>query len=141
MANQFYIKRVAFGNFTYVSTATNATNSVLVGGNAAFIPKGAIVTGIKLFCGGAVTNGSNFENATFNIYCGGQALGTSDRKASEAFVQTVANTMELNASGLYVSVGGPLAVYFASSSSKKTGIAFDADVYVEYLYCADRDVS
>jgi len=137
MANDFLIQRVAFGNVTYVSTATNATNSVTVDGG--YLPKGAIVTGIRLFPGGAITNGSNFENATFNLYCGGQALGTNDRKASEAFVQTAAATMAVAGGIAYVSVGGPLVVYWASSTSKKTGIAFDSDIYVEYLYCGSRD--
>jgi len=138
--NELLIKRVAFGNVTYVSTATNATNSVQVTGG--YVPKGAIVTGIHFFPAGAITNASNFENATVNLYIGGLAIGTNDRKASEVFVQTAAKSMAISdANGIYVSVGGPLVIYFASSSSKKTGIAFDSDVYVEYLYCADRDIA
>lgn len=139
--NELLIKKVAFGNVTYVSAATNATTSAYVS-NDAYVPKGAIVTGIKFFPGGAITNGSNFEDATVNIYVGGQALGTNDRKASEAILQTAVKSLGLSAAdGIYVSVGGPIAMYWASSSSKRTGIAFDVDVYVEYLYCADRDQS
>jgi hypothetical protein len=138
--NELLVRKIAFGNVTYVSTATNATNSVYASGG--YLPTGAIVTAIRYFPGGAITNGSNFEDATVNLYCGSQVLGTADRKASEAFIQTaVKSHCPVAADGIYVSSGGPLIMYFASSSSKRTGIAFDVDVYVDYLYCASRDTA
>ena len=139
-SNQFLVRRVAFANFTYVSTATDATNSVAATGNK--IPKGAIVTGVKFYPGGACTNMSNFENGTINVYVGGQVIGTADRKASDAIIQTLVKSIQLVAAdGTIVTAGGDIQIYFASSSSKRTGISFDADVYVEYLYCGDRDTA
>lgn len=141
--NEQNIKRVAFGNFTVPATANVAGNTASVLSftvNGAFIPKGAIVTGIKYFPGGAITNGSNMKNGTVNLLAGGQALGTADLVASAAFVQTVLANQVLQATkGVYVTVGGPLLVNIASSDSARTGVAFDADVYVEYLYCGSRD--
>ena len=138
--NQFLIRRAAFGNTTYVSTATNATNSVYF--DAINLPKGAIIVAVKVFPAGAITNGSNFEDATVNLSCGAQAILSNDQKASVLFVAATPVTPVLaSTAGVYVSVGGPLVVYWASSTSKKTGIAFDSDIYVEYLYCGERDIA
>jgi hypothetical protein len=138
--NELLIRKVAFGNFTYVSTATNATNSVY--GTGGYLPKGAMVTAIRFFQAGAVTIGTNYGNGTFNIICGGQSIGTTDRKVSEAVIQTALKSMSpYAADGVYISVGGPLIMYFASTDANKTGIAFDVDVYIDYIYCADRDTA
>lgn len=137
MANEYKIHRVAHANFTYVSVATNVTQSI---GTGIIIPKGAIVTGIKFLPGGAITNGSNFKNATVNVYVGTVVMGTNNRVASQALVQTVVGSLGMAAAdGKLVPATGEVIVHFASSDSAKTGIAFDADIYVEYLYTADSD--
>ena len=127
--NEFNVKRVAFGNFTFPANVAGVTASTLSAAvTGAYIPKGAIVTGIKYFPFGAITNGSNLKNATVNPSVGGQVLGTNDRVASAAFVQTVAASQAPAAAGMYVSVGGPVVINFASSDSARTGVALDADV-------------
>ena len=141
--NEFLIRRVAFGNFTVPSNVAGNTASVLsVTVNGAAIPKGAIVTGIKYFAAGAITNAANMGNATFNLYAGGQALATNNAVASVVFVQTaVYNHTIATAVGVYVTVGGPLVAAIQDTNSARTGVAFDADVYVEYLYCGNRDIA
>ena len=138
--NQFLVRRVAFANFTYVSTATNATNSVVATGNT--IPKGAIVTGIRFYTFAVPTNIANYSDGTINVYVGGQVIGTADRKLSEAIVRTVVKSQQVVAAdGIIITSGGPIQVYFASSDSNRTGVAFDADIYVEYLFCGDYDTA
>jgi hypothetical protein len=138
--NDFNINRVAFGNVTFPTNTSANTASTLSVGVDAWIPKGAIVTAIKYHPGGAITNGSNFVDATINVYAGAEACGTNNRKASEALLAGSCLThAPVAASGGVMSAGGQLAVHFASSNSKRTGIAFDTDVYVEYLYNAAGD--
>lgn len=138
--NEFYVHRVAFGNFTFpTNTSANTASTLSANVVGAYIPKGAIIRGIALFPGGALTNMSAMKDGTINFLVGGQAIGTNDRKCSEAIVQTVAATMAPAAAGMYVSVGGQLVANIASSDSDRSAIAADCDVYVEYLYCAEND--
>lgn len=140
--NEFSVNRVAFGNFTFpANTAANTASTLSAAVTGAYVPKGAIVTGIKYFPYGAITNGSALKNATCNPSVGGQVLGTNNRVASAVFVQTVAATQAPVAAGMYVSVGGPVIMNFASSDSDRSAVAFDADVYIEYLYAGDRDIA
>jgi len=138
--NDFNVNRVAFGNVTFPANTSANTASTLSVGIDAWIPKGAIITAIKYHPGGAITNGSNFVDATVNVYAGAEACGTNDRKASEALLAGSAISQAVvAASGGVMSAGGKVAVHFASSNSKRTGVAFDTDVYVEYLYNAAGD--
>jgi hypothetical protein len=138
--NEQQIKRVAFGNFTFPENTSGLTASTLSAAvSGAYIPIGAIVTGIKYFVGGTVSNGANLKNATLNPSVGGQVLGTNNRIASVALLETQAHSQAVVAAGFYVSVGGPLIMNIASSDSARTGIALDADVYVEYLYAGAKD--
>ena len=108
--------------------------------NPVHIPAGAIITGIKYHPAGTITNGSNLKNGTVNLYAGTVAIGTNDRKASEAFLGgSVLTQAPVAASGGVIAAGGQLVVSIASSDSARTGVAFDADVYVEYLYADGRD--
>lgn len=136
--NSFEISRVAFGKFTMPSNTAANTASTLTCATGAFIPKGALITGISWFVGGAMTEIASMKNGTINVYAGGQALGTNNRIASAALVQTSLGSHAV-AAGQYVSVGGPLIVQFASSDNARSGIVVDGDVYVEYLYCNDKD--
>jgi hypothetical protein len=139
MANQFNVRRVAFGNFSLPTNNSANTASTLSADAGVYIPKGAIVTGIYFLPGDAITNGANLKNATVNVNVGSLVLGTNDRVASQALVQTAGASIALSVSPIYVSVGGNVIVHFASSDNARTGIVLDADIYVEYLYCDDRD--
>lgn len=138
-ANLFNIRRVAFGNFSLPTNNSDNTASTLSANAGVYVPKGAIVTGIYFLPGDALTNMSNFKNATCNVKVGSLTLGTNDRVASQALVQTAGASIALSVTPIYVSVGGDVIVHFASSDNARTGIVLNADVYVEYLYCDDRD--
>lgn len=138
--NALNIKRVAMGNVTLPTIpATNSTFSASANVN---IPKGAIVTGMKFFALGALTNVSNFKDATIQPSVGGQVLGSNANKASvQLSAATPVTPVLVNTDGVYVSVGGPLIIAFASSDSARTGMAGTFDIYVDYLYCSDRDLT
>jgi hypothetical protein len=140
--HEFNIKRVAFGNFTIPANTAANTASTLSADCGVYIPKGAIVTGIRYFALGAITNVSAFKNATINPSVAAQVLGTNNLVASAALIATncVSQVVVTNA-GVYVSVGGPLIVNLASSDGDRSAIAGTADIYVEYLYCSDRDLT
>jgi len=138
--NSLNIKRTAFGNCTLPTIP--ATNSTFSCSANVHIPKGAIVTGMRFFALGAITNVSNFKNATMQPSVGGQVLGSN---ANIASVQLTAATpvipVLVNTNGVYVSVGGNLIIAFASSDGDRTGMAGTFDIYVDYLYCPDRDLT
>ena len=139
--NEFNIHRVAFGNVTMPANTANQSSLTLSANVVgAFLPKGAIVTGINFFPAGAVTM-TGFEEGTINLACGAQLIGTNDRVASQLILAGKANTMAVVAGSAYVSVGGQVVAHFASSQAARSGIVFDADVYIDYIYCADRDVA
>ena len=140
--NEFRIQRVAFGNFTFPANTSANTASTLSVGTGVFVPKGAIVQAIRFYPAGAITNAANLKNATVNVYVGTVVMGTNDRKASEALLQTAVKSISPSAAdGIIVPATGEVIVHFASSDSARTGVAFDADVYVEYLYCGDKDIA
>jgi hypothetical protein len=142
MANEFNVRRVAVGNFSMPTNTAANTASTLSVGAGVYIPAGAIVTGIKFLPAGALSNAANFKSATVNLYVGTLVIGTDDRVASAAIVQTAVGSLAPKAAdGVYVPAGGEVIIHFASSDSARTGIAFDSDVYVEYLYCSDRDIA
>ena len=143
MANEFNVNRVAFGNVTFpANTSDNSTVTLTAAVGDAFVPVGAIITAIKYRPGGTLTNMSNMVDGTINVYAGAEALGTNDRKCSEGLLAGSALTHAvMAASGGAVTAGGKLIVQFASSNSKRTGIAADFDVYVEYLYAGGYDAS
>lgn len=134
-ANEFKIKRTAFANFT-VPTALTATASTQTG---AYIPAGAIVTGITIIAGDAVTM-AGASNATITPYVGAVALATNNRVASAAIVQTAAKSVGLAAAdGIYIPTGGYVDIDFGSTGTAASSLVADADIYVDYLYCNDRD--
>lgn len=140
--NEFNIRRVAFSNFTIPSNTSANTASVLSANASVFIPKGAIVTGIKYFTLGAITNVSALKNATINLIVGGQVLGTNNAVASTLLTAALPYTQTLaNTNGVYVSVGGNLSVQLGASDSDRSALAGTSDVYVEYLYCSERDIT
>ena len=65
--NEFNIHRVAFGNLTMPANTANQSSLTLSANVVgAFLPKGAIVTGINFFPAGAVTM-TGFEEGTINL--------------------------------------------------------------------------
>ena len=143
MANEFLIKRTAFGKCYLAAsenTANHSSNVLTLRTEGLYIPSGAIITGIRTFAFGAVT-ASGCKNATLNAYVGTLALGTNDVVASNIIVQTAAGSIAAAGYGRYVPTGGSVAMVLASSDNARSGIVFDADVYIDYLYCNDRDIS
>lgn len=133
--NEFQISRTAFANVTVPGNVT-ATGSTATG---AYIPAGAIVTGIRFLAGGAVTLASA-SDVTVTPYVGAVALASNDNKLSTVVVQTVANTVGLAvAEGVWLGTGGYIDVDFGSTGTAGTGITADFDMYVDYLYCPDHD--
>ena len=148
--NPFLIQRVAFGNVTVptiLSVSNTESRSASVAGKV-YIPTGALITGIKLFAADALTL-SQAKNATINVYVGQgtassayQPLLTNNVVASGKIVQTNLHTAALfTANAVPITVGGYLIVSFGSSDSDGSAVAADADLYVEYLYCSDRDTN
>ena len=139
--NMFNVRRVAHGTFTFpTNTAANTASTLSAAVAGVNIPTGAIVTGIWYYPSSTVTNLSAIKNGTINVYAGSSVLGTNDRKASEAILAGSALTQAVvAASGGYVTAGGDVWVNFASSDSDRSAIAFDASLFVEYLYASGVD--
>lgn len=138
--NENNIKRIAFGNATYPANTSANTGSLFTVQTGAHIPTGAIVQSIKWHVGGTVTNGSAMKNATVNVYAGDMAIGTNNVVASVVHLaDSVFSHAVVAASGGLVTAGGALGVVFASSDSDRSAIAYDVDVYVEYLYAPSHD--
>ena len=140
--NELMIRRTAFGRCELAAsenTANHSSNVLTLRTTGLYLPKGAIVTGIRLFSYGAATNMSGAKNATINAYIGATALGTNNVVASNVILQTVAGYIAAAANALYVPAAGTVAMVLASSDSARSGIVFDADVYIEYLYCGDNE--
>lgn len=134
--NRFNIKRTAFANVAYPghATATASTQST------AYIPAGAIVTGMRVMAGGAVTDLNIASNATMTPYVGTKALGTNNEVFSANVVQTAPKVLVLAATdGVYVPAGGFVDIDFGSTHTDATGMTADFDIYVDYLFCGDHD--
>lgn len=132
--NEFLRDRIVAGTFNFpANIAGNTASTLSAAVDGAYVPKGAIVEKIIYYTPAAVTNGSNLKNATLNPSAGGQVLGTADVVASVAIAQTALGSQAPAASGVYVSVGGPLVMNFASSDSARTGVSFNASVFVKYV--------
>jgi len=139
MANQFKIKRTAFANFT---VPIGVTNTVLTVATTAYVPAGAIITGIRFFPFAAFTGAATYADATINVAVGANVVGTNDRKLTEALVQTVAATMSPVAAGaVAVLTGGFVNLHFGTTNVATSGVTADSDIYVDYLYAGDRDTA
>jgi hypothetical protein len=135
MANIYDTRRIAFANLTVPSSNSTTVSS----GSSVYIPKGAIITGVKVMAGDSVAL-SPLANCTFNLYVGTQVIGSNSNICSSLLVQTVANQFALVATqGILLGVGGNLILHLGSGTSTTGGLVGDCDVYVDYLYCDDRD--
>lgn len=144
MANELLIKRTAFGRCYLAAsenTANHSSNVLTLRTDGLYIPTGAIITGIRTYAFGAVTM-TGCENATLNAYIAAVALGTNNVIASVAILSGVAGYISpaTNANAFCVLTGGTVKMVLASSQAARSGIVFDADVYIDYIYCADRDI-
>lgn len=137
MANEYNIKRTAFANITYPGHAS-ATASTATG---VYIPAGAIVTGIRCLNVDGLTDLSVASNATMTPYVGAIAIGSNNNVVSAKVVSSIAKLMTIaaTADGVYLSTGGVLAFSFGSTHTDATGMTADFDVYVDYIYCNERD--
>jgi hypothetical protein len=144
MANELLIRRTAFGKCYLAAsenTANHSSNVLTLRTEGLYIPTGAIILGIRTFSYGVATNMSGAKNGTLNAYIGATALGTNSIIASNVILQTVAGSINAAGGGLYVPAGGAVSMVLASSDAARNAIVFDADVYIDYLYCADKDVA
>lgn len=144
--NELLIQRTAFGKCYLAAsenTANHSSNVLTLRTEGLYIPAGAIITGIRTFSFGAATNMSGAKNATLNAYIGATALGTNNIVASNVILQTVAGYIgpATNSGGFFVPTAGLVSMVLASSDNARNGLVFDADVYIDYLYCGDRDAS
>jgi len=139
--NELQIKRVAFANFTVPTSILQAVSASMTVDTDVYIPAGAIVTGVKLYTGGAVTL-AGASNAYVRAYVGAQALCSDDNLLSQELIQTVALPQVLvHADGIVVPTGGLLALAYATTGAGADSLVADASIYVEYLYCPDLDAS
>ena len=139
--NELQIKRVAFANFTVPTGLEAADSDVASVQTDVYIPAGAIVTGVKLYAGGAVTLAAA-SNLTITPYVGAQALCSNNNVLSVEVIQTVMLPQVLvHADGIVVPTGGLLDIDFGTSGAGASDLVADVDIYVEYLYCPDLDAS
>lgn len=136
--NDFLIKRTAFAHLVHPGHASATGNSTQTG---AYIPAGAIVTGIRCFSGGAVTGGASLSNAIMNVSVGAISIGSNNNIQSAKIVQTIPKllTLAVTADGIYIGTGGYVNVEYVSTGTAATGVTADFDMYIDYIYCADHD--
>ena len=136
--NEFQLKRTAFAHVVHAGHAS-ATNSTTT---TAYIPAGAIVTGMRIFTHEAQVLATG-SNVTMTPYVGAVALASNNNIVSAKAVETVVHSLVMVAAqGIYVPTGGFMDIDFGSSGdSDSTGMTGDFDIYVDYLYCPDRDIA
>ncbi len=135
MARNIYSeKRVAFASSL---TLLSSNSTIYSTGSNVYIPKGAIITGVKLFGNSLITVTSNLANCTFNVYVGGLAVGSNNNIITSKILNTAGADLALASGAVYVSAGGNIILYIGSATSTASGIGGGVDLYVEYLYCAD----
>ena len=133
--NENLIRRTAFATFDLPNTITAAISVK----TDAFIPAGAIVTGIR-FLLQSETAIESYKNATVTPRVGAIVIGHNNKKASVQLTLDVVISHALTADPIYVGTGDYVNISFGASGgcSDVTGVA---DVYVDYLYCGDKDLS
>ncbi len=122
--NEYNVQRTAKASFVLTSAA--ATSNLT---SDAFIPTGAIITGIRMIAPSAVTTTSASMTVvprvgTDNICA---TVNVSDLPA----VTVMATTAVTAAQGHYLTVGGLLNLQQAACTTAVTGTY---DFYVDYLY-------
>ena len=134
--NEFQINRTAFAHVVHAGHASAVASTQ----TEAYIPAGAIVTGMKIFSYGAPVLATG-SDVTMTPYVSNTAIGSNSNKVSVLVIQTAIIPVVLaDTDGVYVPAGAYLDVDFGSSGdSDSTGMTGDFDIYVDYIYCPDRD--
>ena len=136
MANQFGVNRVAFAHLVHpghASVTGNTTNTGVI------IPKGAIVTGARIFAGGAVT-GASLSNAIFGISVGSVAIISNNNIQSVKIINTIPLGLTMaQPGGVVIPATGELLVEYVSTGTAATGVTSDFDLYVDYLFVTAHD--
>ena len=125
MANQFTIKRTAHGSFALATVAATITSG-------AFIPAGALITGIRIAGNGAavITDGSGTVVPKIGAVAIAATLNISDLPA-----QTIGLATAVLTDGMMVTAGGELNLVMGTSNNSTASGTFD--FYVDYLYVDD----
>lgn len=136
--NEFLVKRTAFAHLVHPGHASATGNS---SATSAYVPAGAIVTGIKILSGGAITGAASLSNAILGVSIGAISIGSNNNIQSAKIVQTIpkALTLAVTADGILIGTGGVLNIEYVSTGTAATGVTADFDVYVDYLYAPDHD--
>ena len=123
MANEYNIKRTAVGSFALSNAAATVNSGVI-------IPKGAIITGIRLHTPDAVT--LTAASATVVPKIGTTAIAATVNM-SDLPAQTVPATTALaTTAGIYVPADGELNLVIGASGTSTASGTYD--YYVDYLY-------
>ena len=138
MGNKFNVNRVAHVHLVHPGHASATGNTTNTG---VIIPKGAIVTGLRVVSGGAVTGGASLSNAIFGISVGSVSIVSNNNVQSGKIVQTIPTALTLagGPGGVIVPATGNLLVEYVSTGTAATGITADFDLYVDYLFVTDHD--
>ena len=138
-SNQFNIRRTAFANF---DIPQGVTDTVLTVTTDTWIPTGAIVTGIRFFAAAAFVGAATFGDATMTPAVGAVVIGSNDVKVTEGCLQTVAVSQSIvTIQAFLIKTGAFLAIHIGTTDQATSGVTADCDIYVDYLYCPDRDLS
>ena len=124
--NNLLIKQVAFANITIPNVATTVSTGV-------YIPKGAIITGVRWASGDAVTISDG--SATCQLRVGAMAICSTINMSDMGAIKTpIAGTL-MTAGGVAVStVSLNNELNLICGSSVNGAITASYDVYVDYLY-------
>lgn len=134
--NENFIQRTAFATFDIPNTVVTTIADIQTD---AFVPAGAIVTGIR-FLLHSETAIESLGNITLQPNVGAIKIGHDDVTATALLTLDVVKTQALTITPVYIGTGGYINLEWGSSAGKSdvTGVA---DVYVDYIYCGDRDKS
>ena len=131
MVNDFNVKRTAFANITIPNTATTVTTGV-------FIPKGAIITGIRWMSGDAVTIAN--ASATVNLQVGSVPLATAWIVKNMGAQTVVGSTALATAAGIYIGDATLLnELNLVAQASSNTAATCSYDFYVDYIYSSSHE--
>lgn len=134
MANE---NRVAFVHLVHPghgSATGNTTNTGVI------IPKGAIVTGARIFSGGALTGAASLSNAILGISVGTVEVLSNNNIASVKIIQTIPLGLTMKQpGGVVIPATGNIIVEFVSTGTAATGVTADFDLYVDYIFVTAHD--
>jgi len=129
--NDLFVKRTAFANITLPGSASAAT-TVSTG---VYIPKGAIVTGLRWNSGDAVTIAN--ASATIQPNVGTVALCATVKILSLGAQTTPTSTALSNAAGIAVTADSEFNIYVQASSN--TSAVASYDFYIDYMYVSSHE--